>query len=81
MAMRIIVIAGLMFLSACVGGHHTAREGEEGFKPDVCLNVPVGIEKFQYMDPSLRHKKISCADVARCAAQTGRGAPADIPCE
>ncbi|MGH7791152.1 MAG: hypothetical protein ACREOB_02440 [Thermodesulfobacteriota bacterium] len=62
-------------------GNYTGRESKDGFKPDVCLNIPVGIEKFQYMDPSLKHKKISCADVARCAAQTGQGAPADVPCE
>ena len=78
---KLIVIAGLIFLSACAGGNYTASERGDGFKPDVCLNIPVGIEKFQYMDPSLKHLKISCADVARCAAQTGQGAPLNVPCE
>lgn len=78
---KIILISGLMFLSACGGESYSARNSNDVFKSDVCLNIPVGVERFQYLDPSLKHLKISCADVARCAAQTGQGAPANVPCE
>ncbi len=77
----IIFICGLIFLSGCGGESYHARNSDRVFKPDVCLNIPVGIEKFQYLDPSVKHLKISCADVARCAAQTGQGAPLNVPCE
>ncbi|MGH7889659.1 MAG: hypothetical protein ACRENF_03825 [Thermodesulfobacteriota bacterium] len=77
----IIFICGLIFLSGCGGESYRARNSDRVFKPDVCLNIPVGIEKFQYLDPSVKHLKISCADVARCAAQTGQGAPLNVPCE
>lgn len=75
-----ILLAGLIFLSACAGGNYVARE-DGGFRPSVCARVPVGIGAFQYIDPSLKHLKISCADVARCAALRGEGAPSNVPCE
>jgi hypothetical protein len=76
-----LLIAGLIFLSACAGGDYSAREDGSGFRPSVCARVPVGVAAFQYIDPSLKHLKISCADVARCAALRGQGAPPNVPCE
>lgn len=79
--MKKLIVLGLLFLSSCAGGNYVAHEDSDGFKPNVCANIPIGVEQFQYMDPSLKHLKISCADVARCASVYGYGAPPNVPCE
>jgi len=82
--MRItVIVALLIFLFSCVGGGRTAKENGNGLRlrqKDICARIPVGIGRFQYMDPSLKNLKISCRDVARCAALTG-GTPVNVPCE
>ncbi|GIW46910.1 MAG: hypothetical protein KatS3mg078_0787 [Deltaproteobacteria bacterium] len=75
--LRMLILA-LMFLTGCVG--YQAKK-TPGFNPSVCMNVPVGIEGFQYLDPSLKDKKISCADAARCASLFALPAPPNVPCE
>lgn len=79
--MKKIILAGLIFLSGCAGGGYPAGKDRNGFQPNVCVNIPVGVEGFQYLDPSLKNKKISCADVARCASLYGQGTPPNVPCE
>lgn len=80
--MKKIIIASI-FISfyACAGGDYSTENSIQGFQPRDCLNVPVGIESFQYMDPSLKNRKISCATLAKCAAIMGQGAPPNVPCE
>ncbi|HWP91273.1 MAG TPA: hypothetical protein VNN20_03615 [Thermodesulfobacteriota bacterium] len=80
--MRIILtLFGFFLLSACAGGNYTSDEEHIKIRQrDICAEIPVGIARFQYMDPSLKNLKISCADVARCAALTG-GTPANVPCQ
>ncbi len=75
----ILTLFGFLLLSACAGGNYTS-DGERIRQRDICAEIPVGIARFQYMDPSLKNLKISCADVARCAALTG-GTPANVPCQ
>jgi hypothetical protein len=77
--MKIIAVAGLIFLLACVGGNYSTSK-DSGYERNPCANIPVGIEAYQYMDPSVKGQKISCADVEACAALTG-GTPANVPCE
>lgn len=79
--MKRIILFGLIFLSGCAGGGYSSREDTNGVQPNVCANIPIGIEGFQYLDPSLKNKKISCADVARCASLYGYGTPPNVPCE
>ncbi|MCI0454961.1 MAG: hypothetical protein L0Y68_08215 [Candidatus Dadabacteria bacterium] len=79
--MKRLVIVGLIFLSACAGGGYSNTSNTEGFQPNVCAKVPIGIEAYQYMDPSVKSQKISCADLERCAALYGQGAPPNVPCE
>ncbi len=79
--MKSIVLSGLILLSGCAGGGYIASKDTDGFQPNVCANIPVGIEGFQYMDPSLKHLKISCADLSRCASLYGYGTPPNVPCE
>lgn len=74
--LRMLILA-LIFLTGCMG--YQAKK--DGFNPGVCMNVPVGVEGFQYFDPSLKDKKISCADVARCASLFALPAPPNVPCE
>ena len=78
---KIIMTPLLLFMCACAGGSYTDYHGSDGFNPRECLNVPIGIESFQYMDPSLKNRKISCATLAKCAAFMGGGAPPNVPCE
>jgi hypothetical protein len=75
------IIASLLFLISCAGSSYTDTESEKGFIPRDCLNMPVGIEGFQYLDPSLKNRKISCDALARCATLMGQGAPSNVPCE
>ncbi|MBI4228278.1 MAG: hypothetical protein HY693_01015 [Deltaproteobacteria bacterium] len=75
------LIVSLLFLISCAGGSYTATQNEKGFNPRDCLNIPVGIERLQYIDPSLKKRKISCATLARCATLMGQGAPSNVPCE
>jgi hypothetical protein len=70
----------LLFLSGCAGGSYIANNDTNEFQPNVCANIPIGVEGFQYLDPSLK-KKISCADLARCASLYGYGTPLNVPCE
>jgi uncharacterized protein YneF (UPF0154 family) len=49
--MKRIVLVGLIFLSGCAGGGYIASKDTDGFQPNVCANIPIGIEGFQYMDP------------------------------
>jgi len=77
----IIIVALALIIYACAGGNYTADHSGKGFNPRNCLNVPIGIESFQYMDPSLKNRKISCATLAKCAAIMGQGAPPNVPCE
>ena len=79
--MKRVVLAGLIFLSGSSGGGYLSHEDTNGFQQNVCANIPIGIEGFQYLDPSLKNKKISCADVSRCASLYGQGMPPNIPCE
>jgi hypothetical protein len=79
--MKRLVIAGLLFLLACAGGSYSNTSSTEGSQPNVCAKVPIGIEAYQYMDPSVKSQKISCADLERCAALYGQGAPPNVPCE
>ena len=79
--MKKIILAGLIFLSGCAGGGYSAHKDTNGFQPNVCANIPFGVEGYQYLDPSLKNKKISCADVERCASLYGQGTPPNVPCE
>ncbi len=79
--MKKIILFGLIFLSGCAGGGYLVSKNTNGFQPNVCANIPVGIEGFQYLDPSLKNKKISCADVERCASLYGYGTPLNVPCD
>ena len=74
-------IVGLLLISACAGGSYSTTGTSKGFQPNVCAKVPVGVEAFQYLDPSVKGQKISCADVGRCAALYGTGTPPNVPCE
>lgn len=77
MGIKIMIALLILLFFSCAGLDYT---GNGIRQRDICTRVPVGIEGFQYMDPSLKDLKISCRDVARCAALTG-GAPANVPCE
>lgn len=80
LVMKRIAIAGLILVSACAGGSYSTTSSSDGFEPNICAKIPVGIEAYQYMDPSVKGQKISCADVERCAALYG-GTPPNVPCE
>ncbi len=77
--MKKIALLVLVLLSGCAGPYHGSRHG--GFRPSLCARIPVGVERFQYIDPSLKEQKISCALLARCAALYGLSAPPNVPCE
>ena len=79
--MKRIILLGLILLSGCAGGGYLSYEDINGFQSNICANIPVGVEGFQYLDPSLKHLKISCADVERCASLYGYGTPLNVPCE
>jgi hypothetical protein len=79
--MKRLVIAGLILVLACAGGSYSTTGRSGGFQPNVCANIPIGVEAYRYMDPSVKGQKISCADLARCAALYGQGAPPNVPCE
>jgi hypothetical protein len=79
--MKKAILLGLILLSGCAGDGYFAHKDTSGFQPNVCANIPIGIEGFQYLDPSLKHKKISCADLARCGALYALPAPPNVPCE
>jgi hypothetical protein len=79
--MKKVLLAGLILISACAGGNYSAREDGDGFKPSMCANIPIGVEQFQYLDPSLKGKKISCAALARCTSLYALPAPPNVPCE
>ncbi len=74
---RVLILA-LICLAGCV---RYQAENTDRFNLGVCMNVPVGVEGFQYLDPSLKDRKISCADVARCASLFALPAPPNVPCE
>ncbi|MGQ0794319.1 MAG: hypothetical protein ACT4NX_09610 [Deltaproteobacteria bacterium] len=80
---RLAAVATLILISGCAAGAsyvagHRAGAGE--FQPSVCAKIPVGVETLQHLDPSLGHLRISCADLARCAALSGQGTPPNVPC-
>ncbi|HEX9666634.1 MAG TPA: hypothetical protein VGA95_08775 [Thermodesulfobacteriota bacterium] len=75
------IIASLLLLISCARGNHTDTKSEKVFRPRDCLNMPVSIQSFQYLDPSLKNRKISRATLARRATLMGKGAPSDVPCE
>ncbi|MGH7901244.1 MAG: hypothetical protein ACRENZ_05845 [Thermodesulfobacteriota bacterium] len=73
-----IAILILLFLG-CAGGSYSSNEGDD-FDASICRNIPLGVEEYQALDPSIKAQKISCADLERCAALSGQ-TPPDIPCE
>lgn len=75
-----IVMAIFLLLSiCCAGGTYSSNEGDD-FDASICRNIPLGVEEYEALDPSIKAQKISCADLERCAALSGQ-TPPDIPCE
>jgi len=63
--------------ASCAGNYGA---GEGGFDASICNNIPVGIERFEYLNPEDERHKISCADVERCTSIMGWDAPPNVPC-
>ncbi len=78
--MKRILIVTLFLFVGCAGGSYSSKEGD-GFDMSICNKIPIGIEKYEAMDPESKAQKISCADLERCSALAGQAAPPDVPCE
>jgi len=76
---KIVVLNLVLLLPGCAGGTYSSDEGDD-FDASICRNIPLGVEEYQALDPSIKAQKISCADLERCAALSGQ-TPPDIPCE
>jgi len=76
---KIVVLNLVLLLLGCAGGTYSSDEGDD-FDASICRNIPLGVEEYQALDPSIKAQKISCADLERCAALSGQ-TPPDIPCE
>jgi len=81
MRMKVVIITILIFFSGCAVGNYTSQSNKDKFQPNVCMNIPVGVEAYQYMDPGLKNQKISCADLVRCTSLYSLPAPPNVPCE
>jgi len=76
-----IIILLFVFITACAGAGYTNNESTDHFDATICDDLPVGIGKYEYLDPTEKAHKISCADLERCTTHLSWSSISEIPCE